>query len=101
MYENVYYNPEKYGLEIVMNVELSEPDYSFDYLVIWKGEDGFYLGTDSGCSCPIPFESYAGVEDLTGPLTAEQAREEAQSLWDDSYYKYQPDEFAEALSKVV
>ncbi len=101
MYDNVYDNPAKHGLELVNVVDLSEPDYSFDLLAIWKGPEGYYLGTDSGCSCPMPFENFNGVEDLTGPLTAKDAREEAQSLWDNSYGKYQPEEFARALSMVV
>lgn len=102
MYENVYYTPEKYGLELVVEVELAEPCYSFDTLAVWKNKDGqFYLGTDSGCSCPSPFESYNGIEDLTGPLTVAEAREEAKSLWEGSYEKYDPEGFAKALLMVV
>ena len=61
----VYYSPETYGLETVAELDLSEPNYSFDLLVVWKRlSDGQLLyGTDSGCSCPSPFEG-VGVGDL-------------------------------------
>lgn len=78
---NIYYNPEVYNLELVDSVELEEDAYSFYKLAIWKDKEGYYLGTDSGCSCPEPFENYDGKEDLTGPLTAEQAKEEAFEIW--------------------
>jgi len=63
----MYYNPEQYGLEIVE--ELNDPDasYSFDMFVIWirKVDGELFYGTDSGCSCPSPFEKISGVEELT------------------------------------
>lgn len=86
MSTNPYYSPEDLGLVIVAEHELSEPCYSFDTLVAWKGDQGIYLGTDSGCSCPTPFESYNGLDDLTGPLTVPQALEEATSLKGESTY---------------
>lgn len=62
---NVYYSPEKYGLVPVGEVELYEPDYSFDILVLWQDKEGkFYGATDSGCSCPSPFESYNSLGSL-------------------------------------
>ena len=62
---DIYYSPEKYGLETVAELDLSEPSYSFDLLVVWKRlSDGQLLyGTDSGCSCPSPFEGQ-DVDDL-------------------------------------
>lgn len=95
--ENVMYTPEAYGLEYVCEVALSEPDYSFDVLRVLKGEKGYYIGTDSGCSCPSPFENYAGMDDLTGPLTAEQVHEEAKALWGG----YDPEDFSSEMAKVV
>lgn len=67
------------GLERLDELELSNEDYQFYLVGLWKGEEGFFLGTDSGCSCPTPWEDYER-SDLTGPLTAEQAREEVESL---------------------
>lgn len=77
---NPYYDPEHFGLKKVGEVDLAEPDYSFCILAAWRNEEGIYLGTDSGCSCPSPFEDYEGLVDMTGPLTAAQATEEATSL---------------------
>lgn len=65
-------------------IDLSEPNYSFDLLGIWQEPDGFFIATDSGCSCPSPWESHT-EGDLTGPLTMAQLTEEATSLVEDSY----------------
>lgn len=85
---NVYYDPEEFGLTLLGETDLAEPDYSFDLLAVWKGEKGYYLATDSGCSCPTPFENYDGISDLTGPLAATDAREEMWSIWMNSYQHY-------------
>lgn len=63
---------------------LSYPDYAFNILGVDIREDGIYLGTDSGCSCPSYWENHT-KDDFTGPLTVEQAREEAMSLWENTY----------------
>ena len=65
-------------------ISLSYPDYAFDILGVDIREDGIYLGTDSGCSFPSRWENHT-KDDFTGPLTAEQAREEAMSLWENTY----------------
>lgn len=62
---NIYYDKEKFGLEIVNEVD-SAGDYSFDKTVIFKDKDNnFYFASDSGCSCPSPFEDFTSVADLT------------------------------------
>lgn len=55
---NLYYDPEHFGMEKVVEFERSEPCYSFDTFVVWyrKETDTYYWGYDSGCSCPSPFE---------------------------------------------
>lgn len=90
--KKVYDNPEYFGLSIIGSVELEAPEWSFYTLCVWKGSDGFYLATDSGCSCPDPFENYGSKDELTGPLNAEQAIEEATSLWTEAG-AYDPEEF--------
>ena len=65
-------------------LSLSYPDYAFNILGVDIREDGIYLGTDSGCSCPAYWENHT-KDDFTGPLTVEQAREEAMSLWENTY----------------
>ncbi|MFZ2992459.1 MAG: hypothetical protein WA061_01975 [Microgenomates group bacterium] len=64
--ENPYYNPEKCGLEIVAQIDLSSGSYEFDYIVVWKAKNGkIYTASDSGCSCPTPFEDFHSLSDLT------------------------------------
>lgn len=62
---DVYYSPEKFGLETVAELDLAQESYSFDLLVVWKqtATGRLLFGTDSGCSCPAPFEG-VGLEDL-------------------------------------
>lgn len=45
-------------LDWLGDIDLAEPDWSFDLLRIYRRKsDGVYLwATDSGCSCPSPFE---------------------------------------------
>ena len=55
---NPYYNPEKLELELY---SLGEPGLSYEYntLCFWATTDGkIYTASDSGCSCPTPFENY-------------------------------------------
>ena len=98
---NPFFSPEKHGLELIADVELSEPAYSFDTLAVWKDAGGLYLGTDSGCSCPSPFESYGGRGDMTGPLTVDQALEECSSIKAAHYEpNYDLDAWNEFIGKV-
>lgn len=53
---NPYYDPEKLELDMIC---FDEPDMSYEYntLCFWATKDGqIYSASDSGCSCPIPFE---------------------------------------------
>lgn len=59
---NVYYDPEESGLEIVLTVQRNL-GYEFDMFVVWTDGERFYAASDSGCSCPIPFEDL-GMDDL-------------------------------------
>ena len=65
--------------ELVGIWSLAYPDWAFYDLAIIKAPDGAYISTDSGCSCPAPFESHQR-EDFTGPLTVDQVIEEFTSL---------------------
>lgn len=63
---NPYYNPEKWGLTTIAEFDESDGFYQFDYVVVWKGNDGtLYLANDSGCSCPSPFENVESIAELT------------------------------------
>lgn len=67
---NVYGSPEKFGLTMVGSIEWDDDDYQFDLTAVWKNSTGgYYLASDSGCSCPSPFEDLNSVSDLFGPYT--------------------------------
>ena len=68
---------------------------------MWYHNGAFYLGTDSGCSCGYAWESYTDDE-LTGPLTAEQAIEEVTSLTavDSGYDSYDQDDIDELVEAI-
>lgn len=54
---NIYYSPEKFGLEVVADIDKSSGSYEFDTFAIWKDKAGlYYWDNDAGCSCPSPFE---------------------------------------------
>lgn len=65
--DNVYYNPDKFGLVPVAELELTEPSYSFDTVMVWRHDEkgALYWAHDSGCSCPVPFEDYTSLEQLS------------------------------------
>ena len=72
---NIYYNPEDFGLELVGEFEWTEPCWSFDTLAVWKeGRGRYWIGEDSGCSCPSPFENITDINELDGPYTKEGLR---------------------------
>ncbi len=53
-----YHSPELFNLEMI-SFEDPEADWSFNILCFWKTKDGLiYSTSDSGCSCPSPFEYY-------------------------------------------
>ena len=67
---DVYYNPQNFGLTVMGDVNWEYEDYSFDFTAVWKHENGsFYMGRDSGCSCPSPFEYVDSLDKLNGPLS--------------------------------
>ena len=63
---NLYYDPQKFGLETIGEIDWSSGSYEFNYTVVWRRTaDGSLLyGEDSGCSCPSPFDT-DGIDDLT------------------------------------
>lgn len=72
---NIYYSPEDFGLEVVGVIERSDGDYQFDMVVVWKQARGkYWIGQDSGCSCPSPFEDYGDVNQLDGPHNKDNLR---------------------------
>ena len=64
---NIYYNPEKCGLEIVDVLDERGLDYEFNTFVVFRATETnrLYWAHSAGCSCPTPFEEYryASAED--------------------------------------
>ncbi len=66
-FDDVYASPEKHGLRTIGEIEWDpEASYSFDLTVLWYHEETktVYAGSDSGCSCPSPFESVYSLDGL-------------------------------------
>lgn len=62
--DNIYYDPGKFGLTLLGELDFSSGYYEFDYTAVWSDSSGtLYYLDDSGCSCPSPFEDY-NVSDL-------------------------------------
>lgn len=58
-YINPYSEAEKLGWEqLILDEDLC---YEFNILTFWRLPDGrVFMASDSGCSCPMPFEDYEG-----------------------------------------
>ena len=57
---NVYYNPEKCGLEIIDCLDEADLSYEYHTLIALKHlpTGRVFAAEDSGCSCPTPFETF-------------------------------------------
>lgn len=65
---NLYYYPENFGLEPVGQINWINEPYEFEITAVWKKKRGeYYFASDSGCSCPTPFDYCTSVEKLNGP----------------------------------
>lgn len=88
--KNVYYDPEAFGLEIVGQFDWSLPDWSFDMCVVWNQDGKYWIGNDSGCSCPAPFEEVYDINELDGPYDKDGLRKRLDWLVgehkEDGYY---------------
>lgn len=81
---NIYYEPEKYGLTLLRERDIAG-SYEFNTIVVFRSDDGrFLVGHDSGCSCPSPFESH-GVRNLTEVKTLADVAAFAREQWDGYY----------------
>ena len=63
---NLYYEDGD-GLTKVGEFELQEANYSFDIFAVWHDPitKKFYSASDSGCSCPTPFDEITSRSDMT------------------------------------
>lgn len=104
---DIYNHPEEFGTEIVGTVDLDEPSYSFNYALVSRNltSGRFYVNTDSGCSCPSPFEDFTTKTSLGMSLSAQEAATRVQQLVDeantrDDWSKFKADASA-VISKIM
>jgi hypothetical protein len=100
---NVYYDPEKFGLEVVAEHDFSPGSYEFDLRVVWRREhDGALLtARDGGCSCPTQFEDYGlGGDRKLEPLVLADLQDEFREETKNSYRNLQgwPEFFAKVTA---
>ncbi|MFJ3084463.1 hypothetical protein ACIPJG_32565 [Streptomyces halstedii] len=83
---NVYYNPGATGLTTVGEVD-TDGGYGFDMLVVWqRDEDGaLFWATDSGCSCPSPFDACNSPDDLTAITNVREFSSAARGWFREQY----------------
>lgn len=72
---NPYYDPEECGLEIVAEVDTSEP-YEFEKTVLFKdvATGDLLLAQSSGCSCPTPFEEFDSTGSMIPAVNEDEIR---------------------------
>ena len=89
---NPYYNPEKFGLEMI-SFDEDGLSWEFNTLCFWATPDGkIYSAQDSGCSCPTPFENYDKEELKDVLIGMEKVESKAQAVrifekWNDKGYE--------------
>lgn len=101
---NIYFEPEKFGLETFGEIQWGEPCYSFNLTVVWRRNDdgAFLFGDDSGCSCPAPFENVA-LTDLTVIESIEHLKAHLESRDNDPWItggRNQSDDIAGLLERM-
>ncbi len=105
---NVYYSPEKFGLKIFGELDFGG-SYEFDKFVVWtmEGQDpegrpikAVLWGSDSGCSCPVPFD-YVGLSDLNSGTP--QACMRALQQWHAGFseYRQDQDQYVRMLERLI
>lgn len=62
---DVYYQPEVFGLTPVGDIEWDNEAWQFHITAVWVDDAGsIFYATDSGCSCPSPFEGFTALEEV-------------------------------------
>jgi len=100
MYETIESNPEHFGLELLHSIDLAG-SYEFDTYLLLRNKETqkLFVASDSGCSCPVPFEN-VGVDDLQ-ELTNESFLDFQKQIQADYYYKDHSANAEEFLANVI
>lgn len=102
-YINPHYYPEKLDL-VMLDFADEEVNYAFDYLAFWKDKQGnVYSASDSGCSCPSPFEDYEGrtTEEVIQKLERVKDFDHAVTLFNEWNKGYERQKTKARLTKEV
>lgn len=69
---SIYYSPDDLGLVSIGSLSIRIIDWEFHLFGVWYSPvtKYYYTGTDSGCSCPTPFESFGALTDFDRHETA-------------------------------
>ena len=58
----------------------TEEDDNWSVVGVIKADDGYYVGTDEGCSCYSPWENYEDASDFVGPMSFDDMCAEVRSI---------------------
>lgn len=88
---NPFYSPDTFDSPLVLeaSTSLSDEAYQFEYLAVWSLKANptmFYTASDSGCSCPTPFEDFHTLADLTPVGNYRLTREPVEGEYEYQYY---------------
>ncbi len=102
---NISYSPAEFGVKEIDEFDLSDGCYQFDYVTVWQSltdKRVFYIGTDSGCSCPSPYEGVQTLEDLER-LDPDNPRPQIEKLFclDESNYSHSAAALMKGISDMV
>lgn len=77
---NLYYNPDKSGFSLFDEIDTAS-SYEFDKLIVLErlSDKQLFWATDSGCSCPTPFEDI-GADELTSISNPHEYEEFAKAV---------------------
>jgi hypothetical protein len=99
---DVYYQPEKFDLTPIGEIEWSSGSYEFDLTVVWRHEDGrLFYANDSGCSCPSPFENYTSLDDLTEITDVSEFQDALNDTSEHNYDGNRNAEVADLMSRIA
>lgn len=106
---DVYYQPERFGLTPVAEIDYSSGMYEFHLRIVWRHSSGLLLtARDAGCSCPSPFEDLTSLEQVDifdyDEIEAEVAQHTHRPKWAENDDWWEPDvtpmQAADFLNKV-
>ena len=66
---SIYYDPQKFECTLVDSLDEPNRSYEFNMLIVVDHYGQMYWATDSGCSCPTPFERIGTLNDMEAITT--------------------------------